>query len=441
MSAESAEQALAALARDLVEEIAAGRALELAGSGESRAGVVPYLSAEGIASGTTGMAGSPVVTPALPSPRTGAGAVFPHLGHHLVTQYAGDSISGHAHYHVPKPFQPYVPDAKDVKLAEQAQELAGYKDWEEKVGDYRSATRELEQHVTQQARQGIPLDGTYKPWTPDEHASHARYAEDTLAGSVTGKSTAQTHTLDSQGQVWHPDRAALHKDIVQQALEKAVNVPSGRSGILVGGVAGSPKRSATRLALPNPQDYVHVDHDRIKEDMALRGMVPEVRGLSPMEASPLVHAEAVHIGHLIAHAALRSGKNLAVHLPMSDPDAVREHAQRLRDSGYTVHGVYIHTPVDKAVKSWRSGHRSGHEKYRREEGPGSRYISPGLLGSTETSPGSSVNSETFEKSKPHLDSWEHWDASEAPRRSAQSEQPRASHGIPSVEELRRSRGA
>ena len=77
-----AEAALLALAGDLIDEIAAGRALELAQSSP---------------------APTPVARPApeIPDPKKGAGAVHPQLGSHLLT-LPGDTISGHAHAHVPR---------------------------------------------------------------------------------------------------------------------------------------------------------------------------------------------------------------------------------------------------------------------------------------------------------------------------------------------------
>ena len=38
--------------------------------------------------------------------------------------------------------------------------------------------------------------------------------------------------------------------------------------------------------------YLVIDPDQIKEQMARRGMIPEVEGLSPMERSVLVHEES-----------------------------------------------------------------------------------------------------------------------------------------------------
>ena len=79
----SAHESLVALARDLVEEIAAGRALELA----------------------AGQGATPPASPApVPPAKTGAAAVHPGLGDNLMT-LPGDTISGLAYAHL-QPAQP-----------------------------------------------------------------------------------------------------------------------------------------------------------------------------------------------------------------------------------------------------------------------------------------------------------------------------------------------
>jgi hypothetical protein len=81
----SAHDALMALAQDLVEEIAVGRALELAAA----QGQPPA---------------APVSPDQVPPAKTGAGAVYPVLGDNLNVR-PGDTISGLAYAHL-MPAQP-----------------------------------------------------------------------------------------------------------------------------------------------------------------------------------------------------------------------------------------------------------------------------------------------------------------------------------------------
>jgi hypothetical protein len=140
-----AEDALTALTRDLVHEIAAGMALELAAPPPGNSSAIPPDAPH--------MAAQANPWP----PKRGAAAVHPQLGGHLITQYPGDTISGHAHAHVPRPVEPVLPDPREEKLASQKEELTGYKDWEGKVKEYHSAAGELERFAHQHVRQGRRL--------------------------------------------------------------------------------------------------------------------------------------------------------------------------------------------------------------------------------------------------------------------------------------------
>lgn len=408
------DEALSVFARELVSD-----AVALAMSGNVPVTVPPPAP---------GMQSPP------PPARTGAGAVHPHLGGHLVTAIKHDTISGHAYKHVPKPLPVQQPDAKTVKLQETQEQLAKHQEALARVQEYRQAAAELDKHSGDLAAKGITLPGTWKPWTPDEHESHARFAEDAVAGALRGgKATSHTETYDGRGQVWKPDRAAVHRDIVQEHMQRAEKIPSGHRAVLVGGIPGRARDSVAKQAAPE-KDYLHVSTDAIKEDLARRGLVPEVSGLSPAEASPLVHHEAEHIADLVTREALRRGKNIAVHTAMADHETVKAHVARFREAGHTVHGVFVHTPVDKAVESARAAHRAGHDSWRNQDGIGGKHVPSGLLHAADAGDGHTANFLGFEASKPHLGSWEHWDAAGTPARTKTSGQ-QAAGGIPSPEEL------
>jgi hypothetical protein len=95
---------MVALARDLIEEIAAGRAVELA------AGM-----------GVPGQPAAPDPSLLPKTAPTGAAAVYPQLGQALVTR-PGDTISGLAYTHLtpnPPPGQPGQPPRPGQPIAGQ----------------------------------------------------------------------------------------------------------------------------------------------------------------------------------------------------------------------------------------------------------------------------------------------------------------------------------
>jgi len=226
----------------------------------------------------------------------------------------------------------------------------------------------------------------------------------------------------------------MHRDIVHGMLEQAQGVPSGRKAVIIGGIP-SPQRDRAAKVIAPEKDHVHVSVSRVKDEMVRRGMVPEVRGLSPAEASLLVHGEAEHVTGLLAREAARRGKDIALHTAMSDPEAVRAHAAGLGQGGHSVHVVHVHVDPARAADSHAARHRLGHEAYRRQESPGGKYLPPALIRAADAGNGETANSRAFRVIKPYLQSWEHWDTTQGePRRTASSGAP-AGHGIPSPEEL------
>lgn len=356
------------------------------------------------------------------------------MGHHLIPAHKGDTISGHAYRHVPRPL---LPDARAAKLAEQKAQLEEQGIALQDARDYRQAAADMDRHASDLGSQGIALPGTWKAWTPDEHASHARYAEETITRALeSGKATTEAETHDGAGQVWKPERAAMHRDIVHRMLEQDQGVPSGRRSVIIGGIP-SPQRDRAARAIASEKDHVHVSVGRVRDEMVRRGMVPEVKGLSPAEASLLVHGEAEHVTGLLAREAARRGKNVALHTAMSDHEAVRSHAESLRQAGHSVHAAFVHVDPAKAADSHAAAHRVGHEAYRRQMSPGAKYLPPALVRAADAGNGETVNSRSFGALKPSLGSWEHWDTTKGEPRRIASGGERKDHGIPAPEELLR----
>ena len=399
-----AEEALLALAHDLVEEIAAGRVLELAGAAPAQA-----------------PAPQPVE---IPKPKTGAAAVHPQLGVRHVT-LPGDTMSGHAHAHVPQPFPVKAPDARDQVIADAQQHLAAHHQAD-------AERTEAERAAAEAQRTGIPAPGTYAPLDDEQYGAHAARAQHTVAAELdAGHATDKTETLDGKGRIWSPERAMAHNEIVQQIAARAITVPSEGHAILATGLPGTAKAAALKKAI-DPARHALVSADAIKGELARRGMVPESDGLAPAERSALSHAEAGHVQHLAAARLMAGRKNLALDIPGASEAAVEAHRDLLASRGYQVHGVHVSTPADAGAAT--AGHRSGLEAYRQGKGDGARLMPPDLVRSAETRPGASANDDAFSATRDKLASWQHWDAAGKPKMTEQSGEPQSA-SIASVEDL------
>src|SRR5580658_1567504 len=126
--------------------------------------------------------------------------------------------------------------------------------------------------------------------TDAEHAEHVAEVTGTLDDArAEGLETDHQVTADVDGEVWSFDRRELHDAIVDHFYAEAAAAPCEGKAIIAGGLPGSGKTTVLAgHAGFDRSKYLTVNPDDIKEEMARRGMVPEVAGLSPMEASDLV---------------------------------------------------------------------------------------------------------------------------------------------------------
>ena len=101
--------------------------------------------------------------------------------------------------------------------------------------------------------------------------------------------------------------------------------------------------------------YLTINPDEIKEEMARRGMIPEVDKLSPMEASDLAHEESSYIAKRLALRAMTDGRNIIWDITMSSQESTEERINNLRDAAYTELDGVLKTSPRTSVSHERSG--------------------------------------------------------------------------------------
>jgi predicted kinase len=388
--------------------------------------------------------------PKLPPPPTGAQAVHPHLGSRFVTPLAGDTLSRHAHAHVPQPLPQQAPSPQDSALDQANRRLEGYAQREEsqRQSDLRDHLGELRkaesgaraaQAAARAAAAGQAAPGQYAPLTDEQYAVHARDVQEKVnAAAGKGQATSVLHSRDG-GYSWLPQRALEHQQILQDFLARQVSVPSEHRALVMGGLGGAGKTTVLKQ-IPDIslRDYAVVNPDDFKAELARRGLVPEVAGLSPLEASPLVHDESSYLADQAARLLAERGKNIAWDITMADEASVSQRLAALEQHGYTTRGVFVDSPVERAVQRAAKRYRQGLEAYREGRDPlGGRYVPPDLIRSQEVVRGITRNKLVFEALKSRFADWQLWDNNGTAPRLAEKSAPSVPAGIPSVEALLR----
>jgi predicted kinase len=228
-----------------------------------------------------------------------------------------------------------------------------------------------------------------------------------------GLITKLQHTIDSDHEQWSDDRTGMHDAIIADLYGAAREVPCDRQAVLAGGLPGAGKTTVLEQhAAIDRSRYLTINPDEIKNEMAKRGMVPAVQGLTPMEASDLVHEESSHIAKRLARQAMREGKNVIWDITMSSRESTEERISGLREFGYShVEGIFVDIPVDVGVRRSDARHREGHDSYCSGDGQGGRFVPAEVIAAQADPDWGSRNRKTFEQVKPHLDTWLHCDNS------------------------------
>jgi predicted kinase len=254
------------------------------------------------------------------------------------------------------------------------------------------------------------------PLSDAEHAEHVAEVRARLdMARADGLETDKLHTIDPAREVWADNRDALHDAIIEDLYAEAAAVPCEHRAIIAGGLPGAGKSTVLREhAGIGTTRYLTIDPDRLKEELATRGMIPEVPGLSPMEASDLVHEESSHIAKRLAHRAQAEGKNLVWDITMADQESARRRIDQLRQASYTrIDGVFVDIPVEVSTARADARYRAGHETYRQGTGPGGRFVPAELITRQADPDWGSRNRGTFEAVRQQFDYWARYDNSGA----------------------------
>jgi predicted kinase len=219
--------------------------------------------------------------------------------------------------------------------------------------------------------------------------------------------------MDLGNEVWSADRRLLHDALLGLLYKRASGVPCEHRAILVGGLPGAGKTTVLgRHADIDPSRYLTINPDQIKEELAMRGLIPQVDGLTPMEAARLAHEESSDIAKRLAHRAQADGKNMIWDVTMSRPRTCADRIAALAAAGYgRVDAIFVDVPVVVSLRRADERHRSGHDAYRAGSGVGGRFVPPEVIIAQADSTWGSVNRATFELVKNQFAAWARYDNS------------------------------
>ncbi len=211
-------------------------------------------------------------------------------------------------------------------------------------------------------------------FSDEEYRSHVDQLDDQLEQQrLRGVDSRTLYGREDRGWTfWSPERRAAQRKLVHELWDRcAPPVPREGMALLVAGVDGAGKttlRHRPEFGVKANQ-FLILDPEDIEEEMAARGMIPHVDGLSPMEASPLVHEEAWELADRLAQKAYREKCNVLWEIPLNSARS-RQRIDALKAAGYSVHGSFADAPIDVCRERALLRHRQREEAYRNGQGLG-----------------------------------------------------------------------
>ena len=260
----------------------------------------------------------------------------------------------------------------------------------------------------------LEVDENTHPLTDKEWREHLTEVRQILdQARADGLESHLVYTIDPDHQSWIKDRRDLHASIIRDLYYSARDVPNMGQAIVAGGLGGAGKTTVlTERADIDLSQYLVINPDNLKVEMARRGMTPAIDGLSPMEASDLVHEESSYLARQLALRAYADRKNVIWDITMSDEERTAMRLNELRSAGYVrVDGIFVDIPVETSIRRTELRHREGHEKFLAGDGLGGRYVPPKVIRSQDDPEWGSHNRRTFDKMKSKFNNWSIYDNS------------------------------
>lgn len=203
-----------------------------------------------------------------------------------------------------------------------------------------------------------------------------------------------------------PEREKVQRQIVKTVLQRQMRqgAKAERKALFLGGLPGAGKTTSLgKIDGLDERDYVTINPDIFKEELAKRGLVPKVKGMSPMEASALAHEESSNMALMLAEAAEKRGLNIIWDITMNKASSVQKRLDPLKSAGYRTQAVFVDIKHEQSLERVAQRHYRGWAGWLADttgKHLGQRYVPSGHVAGSKSKIGShSANLDAFNEIK------------------------------------------
>lgn len=206
----------------------------------------------------------------------------------------------------------------------------------------------------------VSLGSPYKPINANKRGLFIH--QETEQAIDDGLETHIVHRDKINGE-WNPERVKIHEEILSEVMGKYKSVPSDRKVVFSAGLPGAGKTTVlTQYENLDISTWATVSSDDFKEILAERGLVPEIEGLTPMEASTLVHEESSYLADELLERLGAQGKNIIYDFTCKSEDSTMKRINNLKGHNYKTKDmqfVFVDIPIDTAKERAKNRYREG----------------------------------------------------------------------------------
>lgn len=215
--------------------------------------------------------------------------------------------------------------------------------------------------------------------TIDEAKERAKIVEEVFRNPLIDRFNTKNFYFDSINEEWSEERIEQQKALIEDMYNKYKDKPCNKKVIISAGLPGAGKTTVlSQIDSINLDDYCTVNADDIKEEMIKRGMVPEVRGLTPLECAGLIHEESSELADILQKRFVAEGKNIIYDTTSKSIDSVKGRLDVFLKGSYKAKDitmVFVDITLDTSRERAYNRYKSGINKYINEESSlGGRYV-------------------------------------------------------------------
>jgi hypothetical protein len=166
-------------------------------------------------------------------------------------------------------------------------------------------------------------------------------------------------------------RKKVHRDILDEYVELALQHPIDKKAVIIGGLPSSGKTRYLELHCP---DYAVVSSDMFKEILIERELVPDIETVTPLETGALCHAESAWLAKQFFFELIQLDVNIALDSTMNYPESIANRVKPMNKRGYFTEAICLDITKDESKKRVVDRHLDGVIRFLHGEGLGGRFL-------------------------------------------------------------------